>query len=306
MRVSVLTALLGASLAVAAPVAQKKAKRAMTAADIDPVILNYALTLEHLEAAFYKGGLEAYSADDFKAAGYDDWVRYRISEIYSHESSHVSFLSGALSAANVTPTAACEYSFPHTSPATFLAVAQILEGVGTSAYLGAAASVTNPEYLTAAGSILTVEARHSTWIRSAAQHEDGFPAPYDTPLTFNETYSLAAEFITSCPSTNPALPVKAFPALTLGTTGSLSSGEDIVLTFANSTSVETGYAVFLHELSQTVASWDPASGKTTIPDGLAGQIYVVITNANATVSDENTLSSPAVVEIPLGATSFPY
>jgi len=38
-------------------------------------------------------------------------------------------------------------------------------------------------------------------------------APFDIPLDFSEVYSLAAPFITKCPSTNPALPVKAFPTL---------------------------------------------------------------------------------------------
>ena len=35
--------------------------------------------------------------------------------------------------------------------------------------------------------------------------------PFDTPETLSNVYSLAAPFITSCPSTNPALPVVAFP-----------------------------------------------------------------------------------------------
>jgi hypothetical protein len=37
----------------------------------------------------------------------------------------------------------------------------------------------------------------------------------DTPLDLDEVYSIAASFITGCPTSNPALPVKAFPALTL-------------------------------------------------------------------------------------------
>lgn len=83
-----------------------------------------------------------------------------------------------------------------------------------SAYIGAAALITDPDYLTYAAEVLSVEARHSAWIRGSAQNGDSFPQAFDVALGLNEVYSLAAGFITSCPSTNPALPVKAFPVLT--------------------------------------------------------------------------------------------
>jgi len=91
-----------ASSSIASPVVKK--------ADVnDGDVLNYALTLEHLEAAFYSGALEQFSAEDFTAAGYPDWVRDRAAQISAHETSHVEFLSGALDAAGITPTAACTY-----------------------------------------------------------------------------------------------------------------------------------------------------------------------------------------------------
>lgn len=40
-------------------------------------------------------------------------------------------------------------------------------------------------------------------------------------------YSLASAFIVSCPSTNPTLPVKAFPHLTLKGSTAVTSGETI-------------------------------------------------------------------------------
>jgi hypothetical protein len=95
-----------------------------------------------------------------------------------------------------------------------------------SAYLGAAASIMAKEYLTAAGSILTVEARHNTYL-IGANRGNPVPSPFDTPLDFDEVYSIASAFIVSCPKTNPTLPVKAFPPLTVQGSAAVSSGETI-------------------------------------------------------------------------------
>ena len=108
--------------------------------------------------------------------------------------------------------------------------ASILEGVGVTAYLGAAADIMSKTYLTAAGSILTVEARHSSYLRAGLK-ESPFPQPFDVPLTMDEVYSLASQFIVSCPKSNPALPVKAFPKLVLaaGTKSPVATGSTVTL-----------------------------------------------------------------------------
>jgi hypothetical protein len=83
-----------------------------------------------------------------------------------------------------------------------------------SAYLGAAAVIVDKAYLTAAGSILTVEARHASYIRAAIGQKP-FPTPFDTPLNFNQVFSLAAQFVTGFAPGTPELPFKAFPKLTV-------------------------------------------------------------------------------------------
>lgn len=59
-------------------------------------ILNYALTLEHLEAAFYAEGLKNYTQQDFISAGYMDPFYANLQSIASDEQTHVQFLTSAL------------------------------------------------------------------------------------------------------------------------------------------------------------------------------------------------------------------
>lgn len=208
---STLAVSLAATLSIASPIELKK--RVSTPKVNDGIILNYALTLEYLERAFYREGLANFTQEDFVNAGFEDPFYTNLQEIYFDEQTHVSFLSGALKAANITPTVELQYTFPYTDVASFITLSSVLEGVGVSAYLGAAASIMNKDYLTAAGSILTVEARHTSYIR-ASLGESPFPLPFDTPLGFNQVFSLAAPFITGGVSPVP-LPFTSFPALML-------------------------------------------------------------------------------------------
>lgn len=99
---------------------------------------------------------------------------------------------------------------------SFVGLAAILEGVGVSAYLGAAAVIVDKTYLTAAGAILTVEARHAAYVRAAIGQKP-FPAPFDTPLDFNQVFSLAAQFVTGFAPGTPTLPFKPFPKINVKT-----------------------------------------------------------------------------------------
>jgi hypothetical protein len=114
----------------------------------DTVILQFALTLEHLEDTMYRGVLAKWDAHAFERAGFAPFVRGRYAQIAAQEASHVAFLTAALGADAVP---ACEYTFPFTDPVSFAAFTQAIEGVGTSAYLGAAALISDPAILTAAG-----------------------------------------------------------------------------------------------------------------------------------------------------------
>lgn len=182
-----------AALAAAVPVIDVEKRQS---AINDGVILNYALTLEHLENAFYKEGLSKFSDADFMAAGVNPGFYNNLKQISSDEETHVTFLTTALSGAGVTPVQACTYNFGAKDAATFLAIVNVLEGVGVSAYLGAAQFIMNKDYLTAAGSILTVESRHSAYLReNQSPKQSPFPSAFDIPLSFNEVFSLAAGYV---------------------------------------------------------------------------------------------------------------
>lgn len=114
-----------ASFVSSSPVVKKQAP-AIT--DVD--ILNYALILEHLEDKFYREGLQNYSQSAFVAAGFADPFYDNLCEVSKDETTHVSFLTTALGSAAV---AECTYDFPSTDPASFVALASVLEGVGVSA-----------------------------------------------------------------------------------------------------------------------------------------------------------------------------
>lgn len=74
---------------------------------IDVQVLNFALTLEHLENAFYTGALQKFSDADFAIAGFESFTRGRFTQIAAHEASHVQFLSSALGDA---ATKLCTYN----------------------------------------------------------------------------------------------------------------------------------------------------------------------------------------------------
>lgn len=171
---------------------------------------------------------------------------------------------------------------------SFVATSQLLEGVGVSAYLGAAANITNPAYLTAAGSILTTEARHSAWVQSTAALADPAGSAYDVPLNFNQTYSLAAPLVKSCPKSNAALPVVAFPALTITPDNGewkiagkgVEDGQFLAAVSADGTTftkIENG---------EVKAPAKPATGRT----------YYLVTKGDKAVTDDNTVAGPTLMD----------
>ncbi|KAJ7931754.1 ferritin-like domain-containing protein [Mycena leptocephala] len=258
----------------------------------DATVLNFALTLEHLENAFYSGALAKFSQHDFVKAGLPSWARDRFAQVAAHEAAHVAFLSKALGDKATQP---CNYSFPYTDPKSFAGLSQAIEGVGVSAYTGAAQYITDKSYLTAAASVLATEARHASWVASAVNKYAGWSGALDVPLGLNQVYTMAAAFITSCPSTNPALPVKAFPTLAVTATR-YSPGKTISLQYTPATAIADGTALYVaFYTGLTVEYAKLENNQVVIPEDLRGQVYAVVTTSDSAVDDTNTVAGPAIL-----------
>ncbi|KAI0819856.1 ferritin-like domain-containing protein [Trametes gibbosa] len=260
-------------------------------------VLNFALTLEHLENTFYSQGLAKYTAQDFEDDGLPAWVYGRFVQILEHEATHVQFLTDALGDKAVK---ACEYEFPYYSPKTFAAMSMVFETVGASAYLGSAKYLANnADYLTAAGSILAVEARQASWVTASVMKLQPWNGAFEVPLTPSGAFSLASPFIKSCPSTNAPIPVKTFPTLQLSSS-SPSHGSSITVTYKPSgetTPGKTAYVAWLDGL-QVVYTKLGKGGKTTVPANLTGTAYAAVVNAKEPPNDENMLTGFTVVQFP--------
>jgi len=143
----------GGGAALAADLTPGHTRTGLPKSDLD--ILNYALTLEHIEATFYR--------TTQRPAGQ---VGQLVAILASDERQHVDALTAAITANGGTPVREGKYSFPPLS----LPFGIEVENLGVHAYLGQAALFKTPAILLTAASIVTVEARHAAaWMTLANQ-----------------------------------------------------------------------------------------------------------------------------------------
>lgn len=268
-----------------------------------------------MENSFYREALAKFTQADFDKAGLKSCFLDNLKEIKFDEQTHVDFLSAGLTAAGATPVAECTYNFGFSDVPTFLAIGNVLEGIGVSAYLGAAKFIKSPDYLTAAGSILTVEARHSSYLReNQTPAQSPFPSPFDIALGFNDVFSLAAPFITACPAgPTSSLEVlkgfQAFPAVVATPAGTKTAGDVLTLSVNATTVPEAKGAWFVTsggftsvQLSGSGSTYTvtvPAIGVPNLMPGTVapGQAYLILTKDDKLPTDDNTAAGPAVFEI---------
>jgi hypothetical protein len=145
----------------------------------DAEILKFALVVEDLQSAFYAAALDKGALDG-------ELLEYA-KVVAEHEKAHADHIRTALgSDAPAAPT----FDFGDTvdSPQSFARTAIKLEDLGLSAYNGAAPGLTD-EALADAARIVSVEARHVSWIRDIVGK---IPAPRPTDKAISAKQAQAA------------------------------------------------------------------------------------------------------------------
>src|SRR5208283_3452311 len=144
----------------------------------DAEILNFALTLEYLESAFYnqKG----------KEVGLSGTAKDYASKFGAEEAAHVSALTAAITKLGGTPVK---------NESSFLKLASTLENTGVGAYNGAAPMLSNKQVLAVAGSIVQIEGRHAAAIDLLIGTSPTPNQGFDRPLTKEEVLAAAGPLI---------------------------------------------------------------------------------------------------------------
>lgn len=169
--------------------------------DID--ILNFALTLEYLEARFYEEGLDTIGERGLNRAlrgTVGGQMRGRVfgelETVKEHEQAHVAVLIDTIESLGGNPIDEPTFDFGTTTedPMEFLETAAFLETTGVSAYAGAAPLIENEDLIPPALGIHSVEARHTSYL-NVLIGKSGFPNVIDDPQTIGEVLELAGDFI---------------------------------------------------------------------------------------------------------------
>jgi hypothetical protein len=155
--------------------------------------LNFALTLEYLEAGFYAEGNKSRGLIPSK-------YRTVFKTIGAHETAHVKLLQGVLGSAAVAQpavdfTAGGQYADVFSNFDTFLTLSQTFEDLGVAAYKGQAGNlIGSNEVLTVALQIHSVEARHASEVRRIGL-KLGWDAAFDKPLSKSAVLAAATPFL---------------------------------------------------------------------------------------------------------------
>jgi len=173
------TGALWSTMLTPAEAAISKTKKSKTN---DVKILQYALTLEYLEAAFYAGGNATISFSTPQ-------LKYFAQVAGAHEAAHVKTLQTVLGKKGTIPSPTFNFGAATTDERTFAATAEVLEDTGVSAYAGQGPHILQKAVIIAALEIHSVEARHAAWIRflngGGLPTADGSTATAPAPAVFD-------------------------------------------------------------------------------------------------------------------------
>lgn len=164
----------------------------------DTAILNYAYALEQLEAAFYTQVVMT------PYMGMSDMEMMVLKDIRDHEIAHRELFKTALGGAAIPGLTPDFTMIDFKSRSAVLGVAKVYENLGVSAYNGAGKFIKSADYLTLAGKIVSVEARHAAIIATlidpmslafAGEPEVSDASGLDKSNSFRTVLTAAAPFI---------------------------------------------------------------------------------------------------------------
>lgn len=266
-------------------------------------VLNFALSLEHLEHQFYLDFLHRFGEQDFRRANIPNPTQtfQNFHHILQHEAQHVKTLQTVITSLGGTPLPPCEYNFGVEDVQGYMGLARKLEKVGVSAYDGAVALLNSPDLQTAAATIDTVEARHSSFIATSTG-VDPFPEDFDVPLGGDQIITLASAVILKCPfDIKTTLGAAPAASLSLVAPHVVRAGREIKVKFdPGQNKPDDHFCSFMFSDKSVVV---PLSSefKCKVPRGCRGDIFVAILNKNEKLTLKNSVgiiaAGPIIVNV---------
>jgi rubrerythrin len=152
----------------------------------DEKIVNYALTLEYLEAEFY--------AKVAKSGLFKGKTLATLKTFGAEEADHVAALH-KVAASLGTPAAKPTGKFPIKSANQVAMLAATVENLGAAAYLGQAPNIQSKEVLAAALAIHTIEARHAATLNLLTKRNPTPDGAFAKPMTMAQVLKVVKPFI---------------------------------------------------------------------------------------------------------------
>lgn len=218
--------------------------------DVD--VLNYALTLEYLEAAFYQQGNQAGLLDGVE--------KDYLASIQADEEYHVKALTDTIVKLGGSPVAApgVDFGGAFADRNTYLTTSVTFENVGVGAYLGAAGYIQDKAILQAAAGIFGVEARHAAVVANLLNlpAEGGvYKGAFETPISKADVLAAVTPFLSQMQGGMPA----GAPNTGGGSTADTGSGTETGLLVAGGAALLGAAAYASHRMTSRTSAKESRS-----------------------------------------------